>query len=273
MPEGTDIWVLEFGVLGGGLQAWSPRNLTSRPGYDNQPQYTAEGQLLYVAQEGVRTDVWRWNPDTGMKDRLTLTMDASEYSPTPIPGARGAISFVKVEPDSTQRLWRMTRDGEEATVLFPEVAPVGYHAWIDEETVALYVLGDPATLQLAELGAGTTRTVAEDIGRSPQAVPGRRAVSFTHSTPEGVVVQVYDADRDETEVAATLPAGAEYHAWAPDGVLLTATGEGIFAWREGSWARIADLAVLGQRFTRLAVSPIGSQLAVVGEPVGSGSGG
>jgi Tol biopolymer transport system component len=268
MPGGTDIWVLEFGTRAGGLEAWGPRNVTSRPGYDNQPHYATDGSLLYVAQEGVRSDLWRWNPATGTKDRLTLTVDASEYSPTPIPGGRGAISFVKVEPDSTQRLWRMERDGDETAVLFADIAPVGYHAWLDEEHVALYVLGEPATLQIAEVASGATRTVAEGIGRSPQAVPGRRAVSFTRQTPDGIVVEVYDADTDATATAATLPAGAEYHAWTPDGVLLTASDEGILAWLDDAWVTIADLEYLEQKFTRLAVSPVASQVAVVGEPAG-----
>lgn len=265
MPEGTDIWLLRLEEVDGSLQAVEPRNFTSRPGYDNQPHFTPGGALLYVQQEGVRTDLWRWDPETDLKHRLTLTPDESEYSPTPIPGGEGGISYVKVEPDSTQRLWRLSPDGEESEVLLPEIAPVGYHAWIDADRVALFVLGDPATLQIVDVSSGEARTVAEGIGRSPQAVPGRAAVSFTRSSDKGTVVEEVDVDTGETTRIATLPAGAEYHAWTPAGVLLTGAAGRISAYLDGAWVDIADLGMLDQRFTRLAVSPDGSWLAAVGE--------
>jgi Tol biopolymer transport system component len=269
MPEGTDIWFFELSAEGDTLRGSQPRNFTSRPGYDNQPHFVVGGSLLYVQQEGERTDLWRWSPETNLKTRLTLTPDASEYSPTPIPGGEGAISYVKVEPDSTQRLWRMEGDGEGADVLVPDIAPVGYHAWIDDTRVALYVLGDPAALRIVDVQSGNARTVAEGIGRSPQPVPDRPAVSFTRPDDGGVAVEIYDADADETERVVRLPEGAAFHAWTPDGTLLTAVESRILARQGDRWVEVAELTALGQEFSRLAVSPDGARLAVVAEPAGS----
>ena len=295
VPDGTDIWVFElFDVVGGGITLEGPRNITGRPGYDNQPMFTPAGQMLFTQGEGERTDLWRWDPNANIKHRITLTSDESEYSATPIFGAAGTLSYIKVEADSTQRLWRIDEDGSSAHVLVPNLAPVGYHAWLDEQNVAMYVLADedagtPSTLQVGRLpaGAGTAaiisaapdvevRVKAENIGRSLQSIPGRAAVSFTQArggaSDDGIGLWTlfeYDLERDRISRIADLPEGTQDHAWTPNGDLITAVGSSFYQWRDGDWQLIADWSRLGQTFTRIAVDADGVTVAVVGEPVGS----
>ena len=58
VPDGTDVWIAEiFEVVGGGIMVDEPRDLTSRPGYDNQPAFGPDGTLYFVQQEGERTDI------------------------------------------------------------------------------------------------------------------------------------------------------------------------------------------------------------------------
>lgn len=121
-------------------------------------------------------------------------------------------------------------------------------------------------LQLVELATQEARTLATGVGLSPQSVPNRRAVSFTRATDEGTMVEVYDLDLDSTEELAVLPEGSGFHAWTPDGVLLGTAGSRVFAWREGEWQEVVDLADLGLELSRLNVSPDGRRLAVVAEP-------
>lgn len=64
-----------------------------------------------------------------------------------------------------------------------------------------------------------------------------------------------------------LPEGGDFHAWTPDGVLLATVGSRAFAWREGSWQEIVDLSQQGLMLNRLAVSPDGTRLALVAEPI------
>ena len=148
-PPGTDIYLVDLEVRGGRLQLGTPLNITDRDGYDNQPSFTADGRsVLYTSiREDGQADIYRYEIEGRETVRVTRTAE-SEYSPTHTPDGRG-ISVVRVEPDSTQRLWRFGHDGGEPELLLSEIRPVGYHAWADEETVALFVLGTPATLQLA----------------------------------------------------------------------------------------------------------------------------
>ena len=92
---------------------------------------------------------------------------------------------MRVEADGTQRLWQVANSDNargETSVILPEIRPVGYYAWMDDRTVALFVLGQngqPSTLQVADTQTGKVEIVASDIGRSIQRMPSG-GVSFVH---------------------------------------------------------------------------------------------
>ena len=272
VPDGNDIWLAEiFDVVGGGFTIDEPRDLTSRPGYDNQPFFGGDGTLYFVQQEGERTDIWRWDRGSDTKHRVTMTPDESEYSPTVMPRSQG-ISMIKVEADSTQRLWAVDMDGSRARVLLEDVQPVGYHAWFDADNVAVFVLGSPATLQIANITTGEVRTVAENIGRSLQTVPGRRAISFAQQSANGgSTIRIWDLDTGRATDVAPSVEGGEFHAWTPSGTLLQGAESAIWAWVDGAWTQVGDFSTVGQRVSRLAVAPNGESIAVVAEPIGDES--
>src|SRR6267378_1894361 len=97
---------------------------------------------------------------------------AREYSPTPLPDGKG-FSVIRVEADSTQRLWAFDRDGSRPRLVLDSIKPVGYHAWADAHALVLFVLGSPPTLQIADAGSPGARgeVLAHDIGRSLQRIP------------------------------------------------------------------------------------------------------
>jgi hypothetical protein len=266
--DGPDVWLSELSLGDEGLVSLGePRNLTRRPGYDDQPHFLSDGDLFYTRQEAGRTDIWRWDRDADAVAPVTRTDPESEYSPTPLPGGTG-FSVVRVEADSTQRLWRFDDDGAGAAVLLPDVAPVGYHAWVSPDTVALFVLGDPPTLQLASVRTGEARILAEDIGRSLQRVPGEHAFSFVQRHAEGgTTIRVYDVARDTVSDAGAGVDGGDFHAWTPSGTLLQAAGGRLFFWHSamGHWMPAADFTDRGLVLSRLAVSPDGGWLAFVAE--------
>ena len=60
----------------------------------------------------------------------------------------------------------------------------------------------------------------------------------------------------------------DFHAWTPNHFLLMADGPLIFARRyepDASWEQIADFSDLHLNLSRLAVSPDGTQIALVAE--------
>jgi hypothetical protein len=266
-PSGTDIWLADLTLHEGRVTLGTPVNVTARPGYDNQPAFLPDGSGMLYTRIGndAQADVWRYD-FAAHSARAIITTPESEYSPTPIPG--GGISVVRVQRDSTQRLWRFDADGTNPALLLERLKPVGYHAWTGERTLALFVLGSPNALVLASAGGDRADTVARDIGRSPQSIPGRHAASFVQrvDSTESWLAEV-DGETRAVRRLVRLPRGADFHAWTPGGLALTSDGAALYQWdprRGGPWAPVADLSALGLReVTRLAVSPSGDRLALV----------
>ena len=267
-PPGADIWVADLTLRDGRVVLGAPVNITARPGYDNQPAFLPDGSGLLYTRIGAdaQADVWRYDFSVRAARPITTTPE-SEYSPTPIPGSSG-ISVVRVERDSTQRLWRFDAEGTNPALVLDRLKPVGYHAWAGDSTLVLFVLGDPNALVLAAVATGRVDTVARNVGRSPQSIPGRHAVSFVQrvDTTESWLAEV-DAETHTVRRLVRLPRGADFHAWTPGGLVLASDGATLYQWDargRGPWVPVADLGAIGLRgVTRLAVSASGDRLALV----------
>ena len=263
----TDIYLLELDREGDRVVVTgAPEAVTDRAGYDNQPHFTADGRILYTSIRDGQADSWVYDPETGRSRRVTRTPE-SEYSPTPMPGGE-RFSVIRVEADSAQRLWSFDMDGSNPRLILENIQPVGYHAWIGDDRVALFVLGDPPTLRVASTATGAARVVADGIGRSLQPVPGASAATFTQQVEGGWWLREYSDRQDTVRTVARLLGPDEYHAWLPDRTLLTAHGTEVLAYDPTArdWLPIVDLADAGiGTLSRLAVSPGGRRLAVVAD--------
>ena len=271
---GTDIWIFPLTASGPVVDPGGGIRVTQRPGYDNQPHFGPGGAyLLYTSIDGAgQADIYRYDLSGGSTENLTRTAPESEYSATVMPDGE-RFSVIRVEADSTQRLWSFDLSGSDPRVILPDIAPVGYHAWIDEQSLALFVLGSPPTLQIVDLGTQTGQIRAQDIGRSLHKVPRHPLASFlqweTRAGRRLGVITTIDPASGKTAVSATALEGGEDYAWTPQGILLMGSGSRLFRNDPRTnlgWEEIADLAPLGVGgISRLAVSPDGRWIAVVGE--------
>jgi dipeptidyl aminopeptidase/acylaminoacyl peptidase len=292
-PASTEIFLATLTRNGNRLTLGSPVNITNSDGYDNQPSFTPDGASILFASgrrsgttatavpDGAapQTDIYRYDIAGRQVVRVTATPE-SEFSPTVTPDGK-RLSVVRVEASGTQRLWSFTPDGNDAALVLSEIKPVGYHAWTDEHTLALFVLGQPATLQVADVATGKAEVVAQDVGRSIQRMPGGR-ISFVqrgprvaNGAPELTITELsITKDKDQNglrfQTSALVPpvggATEPYPVWLPDGTALMAHENTLFSWQPGQagWVPIADLGSLGlKEVTRLALSPKADRLALV----------
>ena len=274
-PPATEIYVAELRLALHRLTVGTPVNVTARPGYDNQPFFLPDGRsFLYTSiHEDGQADIYRYDLERKTSTRLTATPE-SEYSPTPLPSGNG-FSVVRVEADSTQRLWAFANDGTRPHLVLDSIKPVGYHAWGNDHTLVLFILGSPSTLQIADARTPGARgeVLAHDIGRSLQPIPRREAVSFVQrDSVAGAWLAEVDLRTRRVTKLIKAPEGADFFVWTltPDLVVLTASGTTLYQWHwqsGGEWRPLVDFAAAGLRnITRLAISPKGDRLAIVAVP-------
>ena len=267
-PPATDIFVAELVLGAGEPRVGTPRNVTRRPGYDNQPAFLPDGRaFLYTSvRDDGQADIYRYDLAADSSARITVTTE-SEYSATPLPG--GGFAVVRVEKDSTQRLWRFDAAGENPTLVLERVQPVGYFAFGDDHTLGLFVLGRPTSFQVADTRTGRADPIATDIGRTIQKVPGKRAVTFVRRLSEAEWwITEFDLDTRVANPLVRTLEGVDLYTWTPAGTLLAGSGSKIYRLSLGAtWVELADLAGAGlTSITRLAVSPAGDRLAIVALP-------
>jgi hypothetical protein len=270
-PPSTDVYLVPLTLGGAGLpKVGAPLNVTHRDGYDNQPAFTSDSRsLLYTSmRDDGESDIYRYNFSTGLAVPVQHTKE-SEYSAYPTAND-SAVTVIRVEADSTQRLWRLNTGDAGASLMFPTVKPVGYFAQADDSTWALFVLGSPATLQIAHTGRAMTDTVARNIGRSLNRIPGSTRVSYVQKGANGWYVMSYDPQTKRTDtLVRTVSNTSEDLVWVDSSTLLAASGAKLFAWKKGTqeWTEIGDFAYASlDAITRLAVSRNGQFLAITAVP-------
>lgn len=265
---GTDLYavVLHDGVPVKGVK---PTNLTARAGYDNQPAFLADGSALrYTCIDSTGQADIRWlDPRTGQSRPLTRTA-TSEYSAQPIPGS-DRFSVVRVEADSTQRVWSFAPSGGDPQLVLPELPGVGYHCWGDSGELIVFVLGPPDQLRRVRVGVPGSALVAEDIGRCLQRIPGDQAWSFSSRSAGGAltICRLDDATGEVTPIAPSPDASIEDYCWTMDGRLWSTDGTAVLEWRPGApdhWRRVRDFRVdsIGA-ISRMTVSPLNDFLILV----------
>ena len=260
-------------------------NISNNPGYDNQPSFVPDSSAVLFSsnRDGKQTDIYRYEIATKSVRQLTNTAD-SEYSPTVTPDGKTFSVIRQAAADGTQLLVKYDlATGAHQSVVFENVKPVGYHAWIDATHVAMFILGSgqgqPATLQIGDTKAGTAEVAATGIGRSVLVRPGTGTVSYI-TTGADRMVREFDLKQRMTRDLFTPIEGSQDGVWTPDGsefwmgamnnqILSRAANDA-----SGSWKHKFNLIVMPggaaspaiKGITRMAISPDGKWLAFVAEP-------
>jgi hypothetical protein len=177
--------------------------------------------------------------------------------------------------DGVQRLWRFDLDGSGARVVLADVDSVGYHVWINEHELALFIVGEPHSLRTVDTRDGVEHVVALDIGRALHVIPHTGEVSFSRRVAdENWMFFGLDPETGATRALGKALEGSADCAWTPGGVQLMASRRTIFGralivpgaeadtWQVVQKLMGADNAVI----TRIAVSPAGNYIALVASP-------
>ena len=260
-------------------------NITPGPGTRIQPSFTRDGRaLLFAAERDGSNNIHRHDIASGETKALTDTPHKL-YSPTPMPDGSGfsAIRVVDADPaygiESKQpSLWRFGWDGREVGPVVP-VMRVGYHAWVDEQRLALFIVDDVPERNahravLFNRATGQATPLTDKPGRSlGRSHDGRRALFVDQTDPAHWRVCALGEGEAAPLVLAETPIGpdgvkdpnrSQYFAALPDGSVLMARGALLLRWdgKPGTaFLPFAELPGLGGSIRNITASPDGSRLA------------
>ena len=265
LPD-CDIWLLNIKDSSGKISFSNPENITKRKGYDNQPAFSPDGKyILYSSQRdsGGSTDIYKYDFKTKTISQFESTPATSEYSPTFLSDGKN-ISVVMVEKDSTQRLWKFPLSGAAPICIMESVKAIGYHGWINKDSVTLNVLTKPAfTLQIANIHTQKTFIVADSIGRCMKMRDG----NLWYTTQAGHFQNVFEfSPKSKTSYIKGMIESEDYlligkyEVWSiSDNSIVS----GYMNSKLGA-TEVVNLEQFGiTKPTRITVSPDGKKLAVV----------
>lgn len=252
-PPNSNVYLLEMDQRDSVILFSGPKFLTdfNRNGYNNQPAFISNTELLLTVQLSgdTQTDIYLLDLEKKSKLRLTRTGE-SEYSPKPSPGDL-YFSVVRVETDveRSQRLWQYPLDrADGGKAVFKYLRGVGYYHWMDRFTVALFNVSSTNYLSIGDTRDGTTRQLTPNIGRCFQASPNGRLV-FVHKITENnwMIKAMEKGSLRIQEIIKTVP-GAEDFVILSDGTMLMGKGSRLYKFHpnlDKDWVEMVDLSSLG----------------------------
>jgi Tol biopolymer transport system component len=265
---GSEILLFDLHVKKGRLILFNPKNVTNHIGYDNQPSFHSGKPLIYYSsfnEEG-RSEIKVYNYKSGETTQLTQTQER-EYSPTLTPDKQ-FISCIIQRDSGAQDLGKYPATGGQPIVLIDNLI-VGYHAWVDNDRLLLFVLGEPQTLHLYNVKTKEDKILTEKIGRSLHKIPDQNAMSFVHkiSDTEWVIKKFDIATLTISTIINALP-NREDLCWTADGRILMSDGTKIYSVKPNKEKEWSELQIksgneLLKGVTRLAINREGNKLAVV----------
>ncbi len=264
----TEIWICRIGMAGNLKDFSEAINITNHIGYDNQPCFTPDSKFIYyVSNSDNQTDVHRLNLENVKSERITNTKE-SEYSPTPLDNL-GTFSAVRVEKDSIQRLRSFSSNKKKPKLLFKNITKIGYHAWLNNDTCAFFILNEPEhELWIGSKNSKYSQMLDKNIGRCISKIPSEKAISYVSKSEKEWKIMRYDSQNHIVSPIVSLPNAIEDYAWSPWNTIWAFQKGKLFQYDPAQpnlgWKAIKDFSATGPgNFYRLAVSPDGKWMAFV----------
>jgi hypothetical protein len=246
----TDVYLATIKNIGTKPQMTSLSYLSgfNKDGYNNQAKLFAYDKIYLTSAIDTHkiTDIYKIDLDDNELSQVTATEQISEFSPTPSP-IKDHFSIVRIEADgSTQTLWLYPEDQtNKGYRVLKKLGNVGYHCWINEDSVALFLTGTPHSLAIAQLSTGKTEVIADDIGRCMK-YDGNENVYFVHKVQTDLwVLKSYHIISKNMNTICQMPSNREDFEILPNGSFITGDGPTIKSFnpeKDSSWVVAFDLS-------------------------------
>lgn len=261
----SEVYLSDFESRDGVFEVSAPINISRNPGYDNQPYFLGDDDLLYARTRNGQTDIARYSLSDQKTVWLSDTPGGSEYSPVKIPG-KEAVSSIRLDTTGLQRLYSYPLEGGPPELLNADLK-IGYHIWYSPELLVCTVLTeDRMDLVVVNLRDKSQYTFQQGAGRSLHRIPDSEHISYTAVEKGKVVVKSMHPISGATEVIAVLPEGVQDMYWLDASHLICGQGNELISFNtrdKGPWKSFYALENPKSKITRLAYNGPSGVLAMV----------
>ena len=263
----TDVFLFDLAIENGNLNISNFKNISDNEGYDNQPSFIDNSSLLYAGTRNGQTDIVKYDVETGRRNWISAT-EGSEYSPLKIPNKNRA-SAIRLEKDGTQKLYSYNLRKNVSKPLIDAIV-IGYHTWFDNNIIVSSVLEDDSlSLYITNINTSKDNKIDANIGRALHKIPNTNLVSYISKKNEKWEIRSLNPVTKETAfITHTLP-NSEDICWTVNGTIIMGKDDVLYKFdpkEDKNWVKITPLKKYGvTNITRLATSPNGSKIAIVGE--------
>ncbi|HLV91698.1 MAG TPA: hypothetical protein VKX34_01140 [Aequorivita sp.] len=267
--ENLEVYVFDVFPSYVGLELLNARNVSNNEGYDNQPSFISNEALVFAGNNNGQTDISEYNFNTKIKRWVNLKTEGGEYSPQKFPSSED-IAAVRLDENGLQRLYRYGAESGKPSVLIEDLQVAYFAFYNDQKILATVLNNDELDLTMIDLQSKSVDTLFTDAGRSIQRIPNTKTMSYTLVNENNYLdLYVLDIASGDSYFITGLPMEVNDYIWLNDTQILIGKGSDIYMYDtlgEAEWHRVASVSEYGiKNVTRMAISPDGKKLALVGE--------
>lgn len=266
--QNTEVYLFDIVETDGELKFENLRNISNSNGYDNQPSFFDNENILFSATRNGQTDIAKYNIPNDSIIWVTDTSEGSEYSPLRIPNTND-VSAIRLDTSGLQRLYRYDNTSKESKLLIEDLK-VGYHLWdTDEQLITSVLVKEGMNLMLNYLPENKNNTINVGVGRSLHKIPNSDLMSFISIKNGAGIISSYDPALGKVKNIMNMPSKSQDMCWLDSNSILIPNGKSLMrAYLDKS----KSLEVLNEfqekeihNISRIAVSPNGKQLVLVSD--------
>lgn len=264
--QNTEVYVADLNFANDTIEVDKLLNISNNDGYDNQPSFFDDENILFSSTRNGQTDIARYNIQTKSFSWISDTPKGSEYSPLIIPG-KAAISAIRLDKDGLQRLYQYDFNTGQSEELLQGLK-VGYHVWYNDYIMVCTVLiENRMDLVVTNLNDNSRYTFQKNVGRSLHKIPDSELISFVSKENDTAIVRSMHPISGATENIVNLLTKSEDVTWTQDGTLLSGYENILIGYHPKKDNRWKPLYKFDPKqissISRLAISPNGKRIALV----------
>ena len=263
----TEIFLFDLSVINGNYTFTNGKNISNNEGYDSQPSFINDNQILFASTRNGQTDIIDYRANYDSKTWLNFT-EGGEYTPLKIPNKK-AVSSVRLDKDGKQRLYAYSMSNGTSTEIIKDFV-VAYYTWYNDHTIVSAIIeNDSLNLYVSNLKDQSNYRYQKNVGRSFHKIPNSQLVSYISKENKQWTIKSLNPTTGATKVIANTIPEVEDMCWAINGDIIMGKGSKLYKLtlnKDNDWKEIADLSEYGiTKISRIITNSISNKFLIAAD--------